>query len=695
MKKNWNILFLMLLLCLSGGLLGSCVDDIDEKNMDNGDKITMRVQLSTKADGTASDPEKQNDNEYRIRSIRLYAFDGEILDNMVYESGLDNVTGIATVNIDVTPGNNKTFYVVVNEPEDDAIHSALALANHPNGIKQVQYFIADYLNSNINALSKSGDYFLPMYKEQNVNISKTSTNLTIGVDRAVARIDVYMIKAAGITTEAKTDDATLKVERSANSGYIATDNTKSTNPDLDNYFEMNNSVAVTLGNYTADYTDYKKIYSFYVPEQSCNDESHRLKFTLGGITWGGHQMNTPYNAFYLGNDASNSAGTVLNKITRNTVYRIYCRIKPTTKDVSFNIVTMPWGVAPTQNEPTEKGEINMVNCYMVAPGGSVNIPVQNVYRFWAWSDDLITPEPISKDSEVVPEIIWTDSEDLITSVDLLDIPNLTDNKDHAKIRVQTALGKQGNAVIGMRMKSKDGTLEPGYRWSWHVWVTDYNPSNENIVSKGVTFMDRNVGALTNIYDLEGTVQGLIYQWGRKDAFPTQTKWNGGVAQFGTTIVLKEVNVQNNLVNSIHNPYVFYYNSDFLLGDWYTVDKDNQNDLLWQDNLKSIYDPCPEGWRVPSTQNDIWSGIKINTPDWQRNNKGILSNSLGYYPYSTTRDYSTGMAMQTDFHTGFWFSSIDNLSNPMLSGFLVYNSAQDPNLTFAFRAMGYSVRCVKE
>lgn len=693
MKKNWNIVLLILFLSLTGGLLGSCTDEIDGKNTDDGiDKVNLRVQFSTKAgDGSAAtDPQKLNDNEYRIRSIRLYAFDGEILDNMVYESGLDNITGEAEVQFAVKPGSNKTFYAVVNEPDIDEIHSALALANHPNGIKQVQYSINNYLKSEINALTKSGDYFLPMYKEMtNVNISKATANLSIGVDRAVARIDLYMIKANGITAEAITENASLKVERSISDGYIATDNVLSTNST--SIFEMDQAKSVTLGAYSTNYADYTKVYSFYVPEQTCEDEADRLKFTLGGITWEGKQMTDPYSSFYLGNDDTNSEGKVLTKITRNKVYQIYCRIKPTTKNVSFDVVTLPWNVVPTQIEESEKGEISMVNCYMVAPGGSVNIPVQNVYRFWAWSDDLATPDPISKEMEVVPEIIWTDTENLITSVDLLNIPNLTDNKDHAKVRVQTAPGKQGNAVIGMRMKSKDGTLEPNYRWSWHVWVTDYNPLDKNIVSKGATFMDRNVGALTNRYDLEGTVQGLIYQWGRKDAFPTQTRWNGGELQFGTTIVLEEVNVQNNLANSVHNPYVFYYNSDFLLGDWYTVDKDHQNDLLWQDNKKSIYDPCPEGWRVPSTKNDIWTGIKINSPDWQRNNKGILSNSLGYYPYSSTRDCSTGMVGQTDYHTGFWFSSIDSA----LSIFLVYNSSQDPIQSFASRAMGYSVRCVKE
>lgn len=701
MKKNWNILFLMLLLCLSGGLLGSCADDIDEKNVDNDDKITMRVQLSTKADSTAaSDPEKQNDNEYRIHSIRLYAFDGEILDNMVYESGLDNVTGIATVNIDVTPGNNKTFYVVVNEPEDDAIHSALALANHPNGIKQVQYFIADYLNSNINALSKSGDYFLPMYKEQNVNISKTSTNLTIGVDRAVARIDVYMIKAAGITTEAKTDDVTLKVERSVNSGYIATDNTKSTNPALDNFFEMNNSVAVTLGNYTADYTGYEKIYSFYVPEQSCNDESHRLKFTLGGILWGGHQMNTPYNAFYLGNDASNSAGTVLNKITRNTVYRIYCRIKPTTKDVTFNIVTMPWGVAPTQNEPTEKGEINMVNCYMVAPGGSVNIPVQNVYRFWAWSDDLITPEPISKESEVVPEIIWTDSEDLITSVDLLNIPNLTDNKDHAKIRVQTAPGKQGNAVIGMRMKSEDGTLESGYRWSWHVWVTDYNPNIDNDFYNGQTVMRRSLGALVDYYEENGYVKGLFYQWGRKDPLPGTKGWTDeNLDLFGVinSFVSEDITSEMNLVNSIRKPYVFYSSPNEPY-DWYTTNVSKLNDNLWltSDGRKTIYDPCPEGWRVPLSTIG-WDKDRLNNDNFPVENMGRKGNgvNLGYFSGGGFRDYFDGFCVglgRNNWSTDYWFADI-NMG--IITTFTVHARLFPQYVPDGQRASGYSVRCVRE
>lgn len=684
MKKNWNILLLVLLLCFSGGLLGSCTDEIEDRSTEGSDKITLRVQLNTKADATiANDPEKLNDNEYRIRSIRLYAFDGEILDNMVYESDLDNITGIAKVDIDVTPGN-KTFYVVVNEPDNDEIHSALALANHPNGIKQVQYSIADYLNSDINALSESKDYLLPMYQEQNVDISKTSTNITIGVDRAVARIDVYMIKAAGITTEAKTDNATLEVERSTGSGYIATANVKSTDPD--SFFHMKSSVAATLGNYTADYTGYEKIYSFYVPEQTCLDEEHRLKFTLGGITWGGQQMSNPYNTFYLGNDTS------LTKITRNTVYRIYCRIKPTTKDVTFNIVTMPWGVAPTQDEPTEKGEISMVNCYMVAPGGSVNIPVQNVYKFWSWSDDLTSPEPISKDMEVYPEVIWSDTENLIASVGLIE-SSFTDHKDHARINVRTTPGKQGNAVIGMRMKSNTSE-ESFYRWSWHIWVLEEHPKAINV--EGRLIMDRNLGALVVFDEYSNEDGGLLYQWGRKDPFPVKLdKGDDEPALYGKVNAISKVATpnlgKNNLAASINNPMVFY-TSTGLPSDWYTTQNNEQNDTLWS-NKKTIYDPCPEGWKVA---NGVFN-LLVNIYDldefkyeWIRGIGYLHIESGLYIPACGTRSNRFGDISGIETTGYYWDAEAQpgrSLVLSMHDGAFVTGNR--------YRAYGSAVRCVKE
>lgn len=706
MKNSWNIILLFLFLCFSGGFIVSCTDDMDGKNIDEGlDKINLRVQFNTKADNVTSDVQKLNDNEYRIRSIRLYAFDGEILDNMVYKSGLDNTAGIEKIDIAVKPGSNKTFYAVVNEPDIEEVHSALALANHPNGIKQVQYSIANYLNSKINALTQADKYYLPMYKElDKIDISKTSTNLNIDVDRAVARIDLYMIKANGITASATTGNASLKVERSIGNGYIATDNILSTNST--SVFVMNQPKSVTLKEYSTNYADYTKVYSFYVPEQTCEDEAHRLRFTLGGITWDNQTMSEPYKTFYLGNDISNSEGKILNKITRNQVYQIYCRIKPTTKEVSFNIVTLPWNLVPTQEEESEKGEISMVNCYMVTPGGSVSIPVANVYRFWAWSDDLPTPEPISKDMEVYPEVIWSDTEDLITSVGLITSAS-TDNKDHARIRVQTASGKQGNAVVGMRMKDSDGNLESNYRWSWHIWVTDYNPEKMNYVNNGFTIMDRSLGAMINTYDDASNACGLYYQWGRKDPFTGVVNWSteekeifpSGKFTFNPIVP----STVNNLPNSIKYPYNFYVteNSPF---DWYTTFVENQNPDLWnKGGKKTIYDPCPEGWRIPfSTLTNVldgspWEGLtKPNFP--YNNSTNSMSNDMvGWYAVVGSRDSFDGSILVSGRQTTatIWMGLTRTAAGYIQGDVFSYNRLVGVSKGTQDNAMGMAVRCVKE
>lgn len=677
MKKISNILLFTFLLCL-GGLQIACTDNMEDRNVDGSGKVMVRVQVSARDGGTSTpDPEQINANESKIRSVRLYAFDGDILDNMVYEEKV--FAGSATVDIEVSTGN-KTFYAVINEPDDVQIHSALALANRPNGIKQVQYQITNYLNSNrgilVNALNKTGDYVLPMYGIHSTPVSETTpgTGISMSVDRAVARIDVYMAKAAGVTSTATTGDATLEVKYPSQTGYIATDNVASTK--RDSTYTLDGSVSLALTNAS------EKIYSFYVPEQNCPNTANRLRFTVGGIKWDG--LNTNYDPFILGDDASNPDG-ILTKIERNKVYQIYCNMHPKTKDINVNVKILAWNAVAPQDSTLHPGKLGMTNCYIVTPGRSVSIPVTNVYKIWNWEfGQMLEPK-----KEVKAEIIWEDTQDLITGVTVL--KNDVDNS-YSKIQVNTAPGKSGNAVIGMWI---DGDADKTYRWSWHIWVTDYDPQKLNFTSKGVTIMDRYLGALTNNYDAEGTVQGLNYQWGRKDPFPRKNQWSGGDALFGTHIELKQVTVDDNLLNSIYKPFVFYYNSERTLGDWYTTDIAKQNGLLWQRNIKTIYDPCPAGWRVPAIDSDVWSNLTLDSPEWSGgDDAGIHSSILGFYPYATVRAYNTGVASQSMYNAGFWFSNSE--VNNAFTSYLPYSAALSPSInSTARRASGYSVRCVKE
>ncbi|RMZ60529.1 T9SS C-terminal target domain-containing protein [Chryseobacterium nematophagum] len=185
---------------------------------------------------------------------------------------------------------------------------------------------------------------------------------------------------------------------------------------------------------------------------------------------------------------------------------------------------------------------------------------------------------------------------------------------------------------------------------------------ESIPASDWKWMDRNLGAISSsITGAEWNRNGgLLYQWGRKDPMPPLVmKGNGfyeasgrigrvrhrGAKNFTNAIsfdalrkfvTFSNASVGNNIRLSVRNPlsliYVnkddnsgpaYYNNNTNLPVNWfgrYSELKDNQlSELnLWSDNSqgkidanykidnsarpyrdKSSYDPCPNGWRIPS------------------------------------------------------------------------------------------------
>lgn len=56
-------------------------------------------------------------------------------------------------------------------------------------------------------------------------------------------------------------------------------------------------------------------------------------------------------------------------------------------------------------------------------------------------------------------------------------------------------------------------------------MTDYDPSSQAPKLNGLSWMTRNLGALSDDYDETGSAKGFVYQWGRKDPFPSGAGWN--------------------------------------------------------------------------------------------------------------------------------------------------------------------------
>lgn len=204
-------------------------------------------------------------------------------------------------------------------------------------------------------------------------------------------------------------------------------------------------------------------------------------------------------------------------------------------------------------------------------------------------------------------------------------------------------GSSYKSFTGVRRERKDGVIEtiPDAEWKW---------------------MDRNLGALTNTntgteWNRSG---GLLYQWGRKDPIPplvlkgddfyevsgsagrirhrgaknfTNATNFDNLRQF---VLLSNATLENNIQLSVKNPlsliYVnnnantgpaYYNNNANLMVNWFgrsaSLNDSRLPELnLWSDNSrgkvvanynsdvnaapyrdKSSFDPCPNGWRVPS------------------------------------------------------------------------------------------------
>ncbi len=338
------------------------------------------------------------------------------------------------------------------------------------------------------------------------------------------------------------------------------------------------------------------------------------------------------------------------------------------------------------------------NCYMVRPNGTVYIPVSRA-NTGAIAAGL--PAPISNATNWTAGLLWTDNVNVLNPNGVVasivpDQGTPSGPSGHIKVSAGSATG---NAVVYVK-------VDNDIVWSWHIWVTDYDPNTNNngttyTYNNGAgpfTFMDRNLGAISaNPASL--TMPGMYYQWGRKDPFPgpesifAQTDLAIYNSSGPTMVDKKPVSVISNLSNAIKNPQTFYFSNNYLC-DWYTnsFDSHNQNDALWGGanmvaSSKTVFDPCPLGWRVPSWSNNIspWD----NLTSLGINNDYVWT-TVGYYLAIGFRNNTDGNIGGVGSSGGYWSASVKDVS----AYNLFYTNGLLIPFTINYRAVGFGVRCVK-
>lgn len=159
--------------------------------------------------------------------------------------------------------------------------------------------------------------------------------------------------------------------------------------------------------------------------------------------------------------------------------------------------------------------------------------------------------------------------------------------------------KEGNALIGA-YDAHDKLI-----WSWHVWVSDFDPDENPLVLDGGTMMTRNLGALANgcATDAEKLASyGLFYQWGRKEPFVGPLTYDAADGLSSAMYDGDDKRVYLTMTASTSETGTMAYAAEHPLEFLVVDDKDadwlqNGTAARWSGAAKSVYDPCPYGWRV--------------------------------------------------------------------------------------------------
>ena len=360
-------------------------------------------------------------------------------------------------------------------------------------------------------------------------------------------------------------------------------------------------------------------------------------------------------------------------------------------------------------------EVETANCFMMVPGTNICF---NPYKHGAkmdgfnkplngWNTYLTDGSTLASNRMITDVKVFWQVKDNATTGELVmgyaiskdnhsNLVRLTDGNDleKARVHVKVPLTKGGNALIAAYSGSK-------IVWSWHLWITDYVPQG---ITSSITYdraqqmtqngsvhqyalspafksggyyankviMDRNLCATgggfpgTNASLLEFARRiGYLYCWGRKDPFFGSVDGTAneidvlydGEGYSLTEAVPKMLYSKVPLTNGNSIQYTVENPSTFIKGhySWFSGVESNAYAYLYNET-KTLYDPCPAGWKAPNKDVYDISSLTINNAYWfssdgtfksegeAHDRGGRLYNVLG----------STGMPSPQTIHNSAWF-----------------------------------------
>ena len=222
-------------------------------------------------------------------------------------------------------------------------------------------------------------------------------------------------------------------------------------------------------------------------------------------------------------------------------------------------------------------------------------------------------------------------------------------------------------------------------------------------------MDRNLGATSATPGDVGAL-GLLYQWGRKDPFLGSSSISSSVEAKSTITwpsAVSSSSSRGTVVYATEHPTTFITYNDANY-DWYYSGTSSTDNTRWQ-STKTIYDPCPAGWRVPDGgSNGVWNkagfpnGENVHTYDSYYEGMlfkyGFSSPSAWYPAAGCSSYYDDGNLKHVGDYGYYWSVTPANgsMDESYYAHYLVFGYVGRVLPTHCYsRALGLSVRCLQE
>ena len=288
-----------------------------------------------------------------------------------------------------------------------------------------------------------------------------------------------------------------------------------------------------------------------------------------------NKFNLTYD-IYLGENATSSF-----TLKRNTCYTNTITITGAnnSKDGSGTSIDHRVNSVTINDITIEKGE--SANCYIYTTSGK--------YSFPTYMGAYTSLNEAKKNMCVGGVNVIKKAQSNISNLTPVEITDLTYSDNEISFNLSTGTG--GNVVLELQDADGDAI------WSWHLWVS---PIDDNTIGigdhtypNGAIMMNRNLGAFLT------KPTGTYYRYGHKEPF-IDNGYKGGDVHGDNT--------------------------------W-----DPTEDTNSESSIKAVNDPCPPGYKIPST--DVWGDFQFtgshaaslgylfyNYDDWD------ATNDI-YYPYS--------------------------------------------------------------